>query len=103
MLQGVARHFEPVKVACLDINGVEHAVEVTAETLYEPVAMGLAALRNTEWVADLGHGQTTITVSVRHPEVDKVRMRDFESWLQSAAHSPAEMTLKTLLRKLLRG
>jgi len=64
--------------------------------------MGLAALRETEWAADFGRGQTTIAVSVRHPEVQhKVRMRDFESWLQSAARSPAEMILKTRLRQLL--
>ena len=75
---------------------------MTAETLYEAVAMGLAALRDTEWTADFGHGQTTITVVARHPEVEhKVRMRDFESWLQSGARSPAEMILKTRLRQLL--
>jgi hypothetical protein len=83
-------------------DGVEHTVDVTAETLYEAVAMRLAALRDTEWTADFGYGQTTITVVVRHPGVEhKVRMRDFESWLQSAARSPAEMMLKTRLRDLL--
>jgi hypothetical protein len=82
------------RVTCCDIDGVEHTVDVTAETLYEAVAMGLAALRDNEWTADFGHGQTTITVVARHPEVEhKVRMRDFESWLQSAARSPAEMIL----------
>ena len=58
------------KVTCLDISGIEHAFEVTAETLYEAVAMGLAALRDTEWTADFGHGQTTITVVVKSPEVE---------------------------------
>ena len=67
------------RVSCCDIDGVEHAVEVTAETLYEAVAMGLAALRDTEWAADFVHGQTTIAVVVKHPEVEhKVRMHDFE-------------------------
>ena len=32
--------------------------------------MGLAALRDTEWTADFGHGQTTITVVVKSPEVE---------------------------------
>ena len=36
------------------------------------------------------------------PEVKhKVRMRDFESWLESAGRTPAEMSLKTRLRELL--
>ena len=32
----------------------------------------------------------------------KVRMRDFEAWLESNGRSPAEMSLKTRLRELLR-
>jgi hypothetical protein len=64
--------------------------------------MGLAALRDTEWAAEFGHGQTTITVVARNPAVEhKVRMQDFESWLQSAARSPAELILKTRLHRLL--
>ena len=58
--------------------------------------MELAALRDNEWVVDLGHGNTTITVVVKRPEVEQnVRMRNFESWPQSPARSPAEMILKT--------
>jgi hypothetical protein len=69
---------------------------VTADSLYEAVARGLAAC------GDIGHGQTTVTVVVKQPEVEhKVRMRDFEAWLESAARSPAEMSLKTRLRQLL--
>ena len=77
-------------------SSVEHVVEVTAESLCGAAAMELAALRGNEWVADLGHGNTTITVVVKRPEVEQnVRMRNFESWPQSPARSPAEMILKT--------
>jgi hypothetical protein len=50
----------------------------------------------------MGHGQTTITVVVKQPEVEhKVRVRDFENWLESAGHTPAEISLKVRLRQLL--
>jgi hypothetical protein len=79
------------RVSCTDLNRIEHSVEVTAETLYEAIARGLAAFRNTEWAGEIGHGQTAITVVVKRPQVEhKVRMRDFEAWLQSNGRSPAQ-------------
>jgi hypothetical protein len=33
------------RVAIEDMNGITHTVEVTASTLYEAVAQGLAAMR----------------------------------------------------------
>jgi hypothetical protein len=66
------------------------------------VARGLAALRDAEWAGVIAHGQTTITVVVKQPEVEhKVRMRDFEAWLEPNGRSPAEMALKSQLRELL--
>jgi hypothetical protein len=38
--------------------------------LYEAVARGLAVLREAEWAGDIEHGQTTITVVVKQPEVE---------------------------------
>jgi hypothetical protein len=47
-------------------------------------------------------GQRTITVVVKQPEVEhKVRLRDFEAWLESNGRSPTEMALKSRLRELL--
>ena len=90
------------RVSCRDINGVEHTVEVTTDSLYEAVARGLAAFQNADWASDIGHGQTTVTVAVKQPEVEhKVRIRDFEAWLESNGRSPAEMALKSRLCELL--
>jgi len=67
------------KVTCRDVEGIEH------------------------WVSRIGSGQTTVTVVVKQPEVEhKIRMRDFEAWLESNGRSPAEMALKSRLRELLR-
>jgi hypothetical protein len=75
-------------VTCRDIEGLEHTVEVSADSLCEAVARGLAALRDTDGAGDMEHGQTTTRVGVKHPEVEhKVRMRDFEVWLESNGQS----------------
>jgi hypothetical protein len=90
------------RVSCRDLRGVEHAIEVTADSLYEAVAQGLRVFRESNWVDDLGHGRTTISVTVKNPEVEhKVRVQDFERWLEASPCSPAEMILKSRLRELL--
>jgi hypothetical protein len=94
--------FRACTVSCCDLKGTEHAIEVTADSLYEAVAQGLRAFRENDWVDDIGGGQTTITVVVRQPGVEhKVRVRDFELWLESQGRTPAEMNLKSRLRALL--
>jgi hypothetical protein len=76
---------------------------VTADSLYEAVAQGLGAFRENDWVDDIGRGQTTITVLVRQPAVEhKVRVWEFEQWLESQRRTPAEMSLKHRLRELVR-
>jgi hypothetical protein len=90
------------RVSCRDLKGVEHTVEVTADSLYEAVAQGLRVFRESDWVDDLGRGQTTVSVVVKNPEVEhKVRVQDFERWLEASPRSPAEMILKNRLRELL--
>ena len=89
------------KVSCRDSNGAEHAVEVTARTLYEAVARGLNVLRQNGWVEETPPN-TKITIAVKEPEVEHtVRIRDFENWLASNGKSPAEQALKSDLRDLL--
>jgi hypothetical protein len=90
------------RVTCLDANGAEHAVEVTARSLYEAVARGLHILRQSDWVDGI-YQNSTITIAVKEPQLEhKVRIRDFESWLASNGKSPAEQALKTDLRDLLK-
>ena len=90
------------RVSCCDLQGVEHEIEVTADTLYEAVAQGLRVFRANEWVNEIGHGRTIINVKVRQPEVEhKVQVGDFENWLTAYPRSPAEMSLKNRIRELL--
>ena len=90
------------KVSVTDIRGVEHSIEVTAETLYEAVATALAALQHDNWVGEIGQGLTTVSVVVQQPPVKhEVRMKDFLSWLGRQGRSPAEVMLKQKLEKIL--
>jgi hypothetical protein len=89
-------------VSCCDLKGIEHALEVTADSLYEAVAEDLRVFRENDWVDDVGRGQTMISVVVRHPAVEhKVRVQDFERWLESQGRTPAEVSLKGRLREVL--
>jgi hypothetical protein len=85
-----------------DLKDTAHAIDVTAESLYEAVAQALAALRSHEWVGDIGRGLTTVTVKVRHPEITHVvKIQDFENWLNRGCKSPADTVLKMRLREML--
>jgi truncated hemoglobin YjbI len=72
------------------------------DSLYEAVAQALRVFRANDWIDEVGRGQTTISVVVRQPEVrHKVRVQDFERWLESQGRTPAEVSLKARLRELL--
>ena len=44
-----------------DLNQTAHAIDVTAESLYEAIAQTLTTLRSHDWVGDIGKGLTTVT------------------------------------------
>ena len=80
------------RVSCVDLGGIEHAVEVSASSLYQAIAQALRIFRDNEWIDGIGRGQTPISVKVMHPETEhSVRVQDVEHWLQVAPRSSAEM------------
>jgi hypothetical protein len=91
------------KVTCRDSRGIEHAVEVTAESLYHAVAHALRVFREDDWTESPERGPSTLVVRIKQPETEHlVRVRDFHGWLDSSAKSPAEMALKNRLHDILR-
>src|SRR3979490_2618255 len=53
-------------------------VEVTAETLYEAVALGMAAIRTDEWVTGIAQGLNAVRVRVTNVVVEhEVRIMAF--------------------------
>jgi hypothetical protein len=62
---------------------VTHTVEVTAATLYEAVAQGLAAIRGNDWVAGVAQGLNVVKVSVADVRVEhEVKLMEFTKWRQ---------------------
>ena len=48
------------KVTIQDMEGVTHTVNVTAETLYEAVALAMAAIRTSDWATGIAQGLNTV-------------------------------------------
>src|SRR5258708_1432043 len=76
------------RVTILDMDGVAHTVEVTAATLYEAVAQGLAAIRRNEWVAGIAQGVNVVKVSVADVRVEhEVKLMGCRKWVGRAGGS----------------
>ena len=90
------------RVTIQDMDGVSHTVEVTAATLYEAVAQGLAAIRGSEWVAGIAQGLNVVKVSVADVRVEhEVKLTDFTKWLEKPGGSPREMSDRQRIRSIL--
>ncbi len=53
------------RVTCTDASGIDHSVEVTAETLYEAVAQALRLFRDNDWTGDAQRIPSKATVRVK--------------------------------------
>jgi hypothetical protein len=104
MLRFLAVPLRSCLVSLTDSRGVQHSVEVTAETLFEAAALGVALLRKHGWV-DQGFALgTKLQVDVREPAPrHTVTLSQVERWLDGATCSPNERVRKDRLRELLRS
>jgi len=90
------------KVTIEDMSGVSHTVEVTAGSLYEAVALGIAAIRTDEWVTAIAQGLNPVKVRVTNVAVEhEVTLMDFTKWLDRSRGSPREMTERKRIRSIL--
>jgi hypothetical protein len=90
------------RVTITDLDGVAHTVQVTAATLYEAVALGLAAIRGNEWVMGVAQGLNTVKVRVTDIPIEhEVRMADFTKWLERKGGSPRETSDRNRIKELL--
>ena len=89
------------RVMFKDTDGIVHAVEVTADTMYEAAVLGLRALKRSDWIDVIGPG-TRITVQVHEPPVEHFLMfAQLQRWLDGGAKSPAEGVMKKRLKEML--
>jgi len=68
-------------------------------TLYEAIALGLAALRSDDWVAGIPEGLAPVRVSVTGIPIEQtVKMRDFRSWVEREGASPRKVSSRDPIR-----
>ena len=86
------------RVTIRDTEGIEHTAEVTAESLYEAVALGLRAIRQWSWVEEIGQN-FTIRVLARDTPVEHTV--EFHKWLEQPPRSPRDITARARVREIL--
>jgi hypothetical protein len=89
------------RVTIRDLEGIEHSAEVTAETLYEAVALGLRAIRQNSWAENIGPNFTIRVLARDTPVEHTVEFRAFHKWLEQQGRSPREITARARVREIL--
>jgi len=90
------------RVTITDFDGVEHTVQVTAETLYEAVARALKAMQGKEWIAGIPEGLNPVKVCVTDIPIEHtVTMKDFCRWLNSTGLSPKDQMNRYKIKEIL--
>lgn len=90
------------RVSIADLEGVIHTVEVTASTLYEAVALGMAAVRTEEWANGIAMGLNSVKVRVTNVPVEhEVVLKDFTKWLDKSGGSPREVSDRRRIKTIL--
>ncbi len=91
------------RVTATDLNGIDHAVIVEADSVYLAAARGLAELRRHGWVGEIAAGINVIQVVI-HENRDvthSVSYRKLVEWAGRTAGGPAEMTRRAGVRAVL--
>src|SRR5580704_4861067 len=82
-----------------DAEGVEHAAEITAESLYEAAALALRQFRRAEWSREASFDAGTLSVEVCEPSTFyRVKVADLEQWLARPGGKPREIVLRQKIR-----
>ena len=77
-------------------------LRVTATSLFEAVAQGLAALRKHEWVEGIEERFGVVKVSVADVRVEhQVKIAEFMKWLERPGRTPREITQRQKIRGIL--
>jgi hypothetical protein len=90
------------RVSFKDSDGIEHAVDVEARTLYEAVGLAIDRFRRCEHVKYEPQGLHEFTAEPREPGAQHRLTRNmFDSWLRRQGGSPADVALKSRLKEIL--
>jgi hypothetical protein len=82
-------------------TGINHSVEVEAESLYEAAGLGLARLKKDGWIEGLGPA-TRLQIEVRAPAAHhSLTVKQLQRWVGSVNGSPADTLKKAKIKHLL--
>jgi hypothetical protein len=82
-------------------SGVRHAVEVSAESLYEAAVLGFSLLKQEGWVDPIALG-AELEIQVKHPATTHcLSIAQLRRWVDGLAVSPDETLKKQKLKALL--
>jgi hypothetical protein len=86
-----------------DLEGVEHAVQVSAGSLYEAACLGLHQFRRSGWSREAALETMMVQVEVwQAPTVYKISVESLEKWLARGGGSPREVALRQKIRSRLK-
>jgi hypothetical protein len=89
------------RVSFKHVDRIRHQAVVQADSLYGAAALGLKALRKSDWIDVIGPA-TRIDIQVLQPPVEHFMMYvQFLRWLDGGAKNPAEAVRKKKLKELL--
>jgi hypothetical protein len=90
------------RIAFTDSEGMTHSTKVTAGSVLEAAALGLAEFRKCAMMDAAPGPATKITVIVETPgTAHEVPMPKLKAWLEGNGKSPAEQAVKVRLREFL--
>lgn len=90
------------RVSFVDPDGIPHAVEVQADSLFEAVAMAVAEFRADPMTGVPG-AMTEFTVAIHRPAVEhKVRLGQVTKWAEgNTTEGPAGITRRNRVKSFL--
>uniref|UniRef100_Q01TP7 Uncharacterized protein n=1 Tax=Solibacter usitatus (strain Ellin6076) TaxID=234267 RepID=Q01TP7_SOLUE len=85
-----------------DTAGVTHTVSVSAASLYEAAALGIAEFRRCGFVEAMVGPTTRLKVAVEAPATThELTIAKLRAWLDSSGKTPREQAVKVGLREVL--
>ena len=90
------------RVSYRDSEGIEHAVELEASSLYEAVGLAIDRFRRCEHILHEPKGLHEFIVEPRELTTQhRLTRKLFDEWLNRPGRTPADAALKTRLKALL--
>ena len=90
-------------VSFVDSEGIEHSIQVPAESLYEAAIEAMAAFRRGAFAEMTFGSATPLRIRVKAPEEEHtISVGKVLSWLDGGARSPSEQVKKNRLKERLR-